>query len=237
MISLCLLEINSDMEKQAGEPSSPADEQPRRLIEVFDPDHGTATQVQYEDQGGSPQTISIDSSSSREAAVPVNKWMAFETKGSSKSKTTMDDGITELNGTSTVKGTDDHGASLHSNGQPSYSKKILTEANIAERTAGWGLVVRSDVGEGSFKAITRSDEAGDRGKSSLERSFGESTRTSEEAGNLPRVSQELKDALASLQQTFVVSDATKPDCPIMYASSGFFSMTGYSSKEVIGRNW
>nr|AML79010.1 putative LOV domain-containing protein [Geranium carolinianum] len=39
-----------------------------------------------------------------------------------------------------------------------------------------------------------------------------------------------------LQQTFVVSDATKPDCPIIYASSGFFTMTGYSSKEVIGRN-
>nr|AML79013.1 putative LOV domain-containing protein [Maesa lanceolata] len=67
-----------------------------------------------------------------------------------------------------------------------------------------------------------------------------SSRTSEEsdgtAGALPRVSQELKDALATLQQTFVVSDATKPDCPIMYASSGFFTMTGYSSKEVIGRN-
>nr|AML78516.1 putative LOV domain-containing protein [Drypetes deplanchei] len=68
----------------------------------------------------------------------------------------------------------------------------------------------------------------------------ESTRTSEESeaggGAFPRVSQELKDALATLQQTFVVSDATKPDCPIMYASSGFFTMTGYSSKEVIGQN-
>ncbi|KAL8229401.1 hypothetical protein R6Q57_014301 [Mikania cordata] len=52
----------------------------------------------------------------------------------------------------------------------------------------------------------------------------------------PRVSQELKEALATLQQTFVVSDATKPDCPIIYASTGFFTMTGYSSKEVIGRN-
>jgi hypothetical protein len=68
----------------------------------------------------------------------------------------------------------------------------------------------------------------------------ESTRTSEESeagGTVPRVSQELKNALATLQQTFVVSDATKPDYPIMFASSGFFTMTGYSSKEVIGRNW
>ncbi|GFS45324.1 phototropin 2 [Actinidia rufa] len=65
----------------------------------------------------------------------------------------------------------------------------------------------------------------------------ESTRTSVDSEQwFPRVSQELKDALATLQQTFVVSDATKPDCPIIYASSGFFSMTGYSSREVIGRN-
>ncbi|KAG4955650.1 hypothetical protein JHK85_042030 [Glycine max] len=43
-------------------------------------------------------------------------------------------------------------------------------------------------------------------------------------------------ALSAFQQTFVVSDATKPDYPILYASAGFFKMTGYTSKEVIGRN-
>ncbi|VAH46909.1 unnamed protein product [Triticum turgidum subsp. durum] len=53
---------------------------------------------------------------------------------------------------------------------------------------------------------------------------------------LPRVSQELKDALSNLQQTFVVSDATRPDIPIIYASAGFYTMTGYSAKEIIGRN-
>jgi hypothetical protein len=108
---------------------------------------------------------------------------------------------------------------------------IKTEAGIAERKAEWGVVVKSDVGEGSFKARARTSN--------------ESTRTSNESncgsetssGAFPRVSQELKEALSTLQQTFVVSDATKPDCPIMYASSGFFSMTGYSTKEVVGRNW
>lgn len=54
--------------------------------------------------------------------------------------------------------------------------------------------------------------------------------------SMPRVSQELKDALSSLQQTFVVSDATRPDCPIIYASAGFYTMTGYTPKEVTGRN-
>nr|AML77160.1 putative LOV domain-containing protein [Gloriosa superba] len=53
---------------------------------------------------------------------------------------------------------------------------------------------------------------------------------------MPRVSEELRDALSAFQQTFVVSDATKPDYPIMYASAGFFKMTGYLGKEVIGRN-
>lgn len=54
---------------------------------------------------------------------------------------------------------------------------------------------------------------------------------------IPRVSEDLKDALSAFQQTFVVSDATKPDYPILYASAGFFKMTGYTPKEVIGRNW
>nr|AML76626.1 putative LOV domain-containing protein [Ochna serrulata] len=128
--------------------------------------------------------------------LSVNKWMAFD---ETKNKNTVDFNASDGGVTSL----------------------------IAERTAEWGLVavVKSDVGEGSFKAITRSSD----------KLAVESTRTSEESA-IPRVSQELKDALASLQQTFVVSDATKPDCPIMYASSGFFTMTGYSSKEVIGRN-
>nr|AML77838.1 putative LOV domain-containing protein [Pistia stratiotes] len=53
---------------------------------------------------------------------------------------------------------------------------------------------------------------------------------------MPRISEELRDALSAFQQTFVVSDATKPDYPILYASAGFYKMTGYLTKEVIGRN-
>ncbi|WOH14780.1 hypothetical protein DCAR_0934303 [Daucus carota subsp. sativus] len=91
---------------------------------------------------------------------------------------------------------------------------------IRERTAEWGHMINP--------------EDGDRSRNASER-FGRNNSTESESG-IPRVSQELKDALSTLQQTFVVSDATKPDCPIVYASSGFFEMTGYSSKEVIGRN-
>ncbi|KAJ7562929.1 hypothetical protein O6H91_03G089500 [Diphasiastrum complanatum] len=51
-----------------------------------------------------------------------------------------------------------------------------------------------------------------------------------------RISKEVKDALSTSQQTFVVADATRPEYPVLYASAGFFKMTGYTAKEVIGRN-
>ena len=34
-----------------------------------------------------------------------------------------------------------------------------------------------------------------------------------------------------------VADATLPDCPLVYASLGFYEMTGYEPSEVLGRNW
>nr|AML79188.1 putative LOV domain-containing protein [Idiospermum australiense] len=103
---------------------------------------------------------------------------------------------------------------------------------MEERTIGWNAVTNTQ-----NRVSGASENAG---KLSME-SCDDSRRTSGESGlgsgtNTPLVSKELKDALSTLRQTFVVSDATKPDCPIMYASAGFFSMTGYSSKEVIGRN-
>lgn len=162
-----------------------------------------------------------NSGSSKES---VSKWMAFANKSD---ENTRNKNLSVEN---------------HLNEESFSNDQFLTEANIAERTAEWGLVVNS----GNFKAAEKkscSSFDGDRARNLSDR-FGDSTRTSgesnygsESSGVFPRVSQELKDALATLQQTFVVSDATKPDCPILYASSGFFSMTGYSSKEVIGRNW
>lgn len=44
------------------------------------------------------------------------------------------------------------------------------------------------------------------------------------------------DALINLRHNFVVCDPGQPDCPIIFASDGFYSMTGYSAEEVIGRN-
>ncbi|CAN7038523.1 unnamed protein product [Brassica rapa subsp. trilocularis] len=117
-------------------------------------------------------------------------------------------------------------------GSSSKWMEFHDSAKIVERTAEWGLSsVKPDTGEDgiSFKVSSEVE------RSKMSRRSSEESSASE-SGAFPRVSQELKTALSTLQQTFVVSDATQPDCPIVYASSGFFTMTGYSSKEIVGRN-
>ena len=54
---------------------------------------------------------------------------------------------------------------------------------------------------------------------------------------VPETAAQFTKVLASLRHTFVVADATLPDCPLVYASDGFLKMTGYSAEEVLGHNW
>ncbi|KAK9154177.1 hypothetical protein Sjap_001657 [Stephania japonica] len=114
-----------------------------------------------------------------------------------------------------------------------------------QRAAEWGLVLKTDVETGKPQGVgvRTSAEEVNRPESSRRDSSNSAHSDDSENGGLgkdyrgfPRVSEDLKDALSTFQQTFVVSDASKPDFPIMYASAGFFKMTGYTSKEVIGRN-
>lgn len=152
--------------------------------------------------------------SERRSLEVFNPSSGKETKGSSSSSKPPLDG--------------------NSKGSSSKWMEFQDSAKIVERTAEWGLsAVKPDSGEDgiSFKVSSEVD----RSKTISRRSSEEST--SSDGGAFPRVSQELKTALSTLQQTFVVSDATQPHCPIVYASSGFFTMTGYSSKEIVGRNW
>nr|AML78476.1 putative LOV domain-containing protein [Callitris macleayana] len=117
--------------------------------------------------------------------------------------------------------------------------KIISEADMAERAAAWGLIVKTDLGTGRPQGVGLRP-SGEEGRVGSQRGSGSSTRTSEGSDHgsvsVPQVSKDLKDALSTLQQTFVVSDATKPDFPILYASAGFFKMTGYTPKQVIGKN-
>lgn len=54
------------------------------------------------------------------------------------------------------------------------------------------------------------------------------------AQTLPRLNEALLDQIKSLDFAFVISDAQHPDMPIVYASDGFYSTTGYSPDEVCG---
>lgn len=131
----------------------------------------------------------------------------------------------------------------------------LSQQLMAERVAQWGLVFRStEHGESQGVTTRRSEEMRIRRSADFHRQSASHRRFSEEymkSEDIPRsrapsnrtsddtpmrVSSDLLGALSSFKQAFVVSDATKPDYPIMYASAGFFSMTGYSPREVIGHN-
>ncbi|CAM6027758.1 unnamed protein product [Sphagnum balticum] len=144
---------------------------------------------------------------------------------------------------------------ITSKADPESEKVKITDSVMADRVGEWGLVLKSDAHTGRTQGVgirksgdrrsgdQRSTDYRTSGTSLTLPTTGASYRTSEasDAGsdgtsNIPRVSQNVMDALSRFQQTFVVSDATQPDFPILYASAGFFNMTGYSPKEVIGRN-
>nr|AML77822.1 putative LOV domain-containing protein [Boerhavia coccinea] len=136
----------------------------------------------------------------------------------------------------------DPGSKLNKTGDPN--------SEAEQRAAEWGLVLKTDDETGKLQGVTVRNSGGDEPNmkpESSRRESGGSVRNSGDSsdsgcggmpafGGVPRVSEDLKDALSAFQQTFVVSDATKPDYPILYASEGFFKTTGYSPREVIGRN-
>jgi PAS domain-containing protein len=54
--------------------------------------------------------------------------------------------------------------------------------------------------------------------------------------SLEKADFNLIESLTSGQQNFVLSDPRLPDNPIVYASPGFFVLTGYTQDQVLGRN-
>nr|AML77696.1 putative LOV domain-containing protein [Bixa orellana] len=139
-------------------------------------------------------------------------------------------------------------ALLQKSEKPAATANLSGEAGVAaQRAAEWGLVLKTDTETGKPQGVTVRNSGGEEPNNKPDtsrRNSNNSVWSSEELtdeggkerGAFPRVSEDLRDALSTFQQTFVVSDATKPDYPILYASAGFFRMTGYTSREVIGRN-
>ena len=46
----------------------------------------------------------------------------------------------------------------------------------------------------------------------------------------------LERALSQIPMTFLIADARKPDCPLVFASGALAKLTGYEPAEVLGRN-
>lgn len=44
------------------------------------------------------------------------------------------------------------------------------------------------------------------------------------------------ESLSTGQQNFVLSDPRLPDNPVVFASEGFYTLTGYTREQVLGRN-
>jgi PAS domain S-box-containing protein len=66
--------------------------------------------------------------------------------------------------------------------------------------------------------------------------FGRAVDGSSEEPMLVRSDFSLMSCLTSGQKCFVLSDPKLPDNPIVYATGAFYEMTGYTPKEVLGRN-
>jgi PAS domain S-box-containing protein len=77
----------------------------------------------------------------------------------------------------------------------------------------------------------RPDEGGQGTKVGLPGRCGESG-----ASSLHGPDYRLMASLVNAQQNFAVSDPSLPDNPIVYASDGFLTLTGYSREQVLGRN-
>jgi len=72
------------------------------------------------------------------------------------------------------------------------------------------------------------------------RSKGEATDTDLTGGANARMINKydygLLEALKHARRSFVITDPTLPDNPIVFASGGFLSLTGYKLEQVLGRN-
>ena len=90
------------------------------------------------------------------------------------------------------------------------------------RTAAVSLGRMSEV-EGAVRAAEGLSETDDKG--------GGASST-----NKGRAGLDLASTLERIEQSFVITDPSLPDHPIVFASEGFMDFTGYSVDEILGRN-
>ncbi|XP_048234043.1 phototropin-1 isoform X2 [Ricinus communis] len=237
---------SSSSNKQSPPVITPLPRDPRGSLEVFNPSSTSSTRstnlayrpntnwkTWVEKPHDGPNTQSPPKSGRAEEATT---WMAIKDPAPSP--------------TLPLLSSPSHSQLIGNDQDKNPATELSGEAEMAARRAAeWGLVLKPETQEGKPQVGVRSsggDEPNSNKPGTSRRNSNNSVQSSggdlseddggKENKGIPRVSEDIKNALSTFQQTFVVSDATKPDYPIMYASAGFFKMTGYTSKEVIGRN-
>nr|POE93943.1 phototropin-1 [Quercus suber] len=241
------------MEEESDKPTSltpPLTRDSRGSLEVFNPSTHSTTrptnnnpagfsshptwQKWKEPRGSIPEPPDRQLSSKSGRVEEITSWMALKDPTPQPPSQPSQPPLTQK----TLSAFIDENTSV--SGEPA-----VTDTAAAQRAAEWGLVLKTDTETGKPQGVSvrsSSEEVNNNNKAGTSRrNSNNSVRSSGELSDdrnysIPRVSEDLKDALSAFQQTFVVSDATKPDYPIMYASAGFFKMTGYTSKEIVGRN-
>ena len=124
--------------------------------------------------------------------------------------------------------------------RPEADTDSARDARDARRWCRWGTRARACVAltssttEGAAGARRRRTGGGGGGRGA--RAVMASHRISEGGAHAPSLDPIVARAFGAFDHTFTVCDATKPDCPIVYASDGFLRMTGYAAAEVIGYN-
>lgn len=132
-----------------------------------------------------------------------------------------------------------------------YGKKILRDKESDEQVMRWYLrcgvegctvkkVVERKVGQTNEEAkVTingiHSHPVDSIGKISTAPG-GRTNANGIEPKPIPPMNTKLAHSVSASKPAFVLADATKPDCPILFASPAFTQLTGYSLAECVGRN-
>jgi PAS domain-containing protein len=126
-------------------------------------------------------------------------------------------------------------------------KKFMLES-LQEQVAGLQrqnqrlrLLVQDNIPEHAQQIISEcctssplfsDDERAQNSRPSIQDESGETRK----ATALVRSDFQLMDSLSAGQQNFVLSDPRLPDNPIVFATPGFYRLTGYTPEQVLGRN-
>nr|AML77435.1 putative LOV domain-containing protein [Scapania nemorea] len=105
------------------------------------------------------------------------------------------------------------------------TRSEVSEDYMQERASQWG-----------YGVVLKSSSKESTPRTSGASSTGRSRAGSSSSQALPVVSRDVKDALSSFMLAFLVCDYADPEMPILYCSSGFTTMTGYSTDDIVGKN-